>query len=102
MKLLEFDKTNLKDQFTINMKDNYNLSWFADRTHDIYRIFFTAIADTLKYHQSKNYKRIGLSIKTDNDVFRFGAILTFRKSDEGTPRTTLVTGILSSPLTRKI
>lgn len=82
-KKFEFTQTSIPSQFSINLLDNYTMSWMDTRTPDIFRTLFTAVVDVLKLHRSKNKSRIGFSMKDDKGNFRFGAILNYRKPDEG-------------------
>lgn len=79
----EFDKTSIPSQFGINLHDNFGMAWVDSRTADMYRVLFTSIADTLKYHEAKDAKRIGMSIKDDKGHMKLGAILNFRAPEEG-------------------
>ena len=79
----EFEKTSIPSQFGINLHDNFGMAWVDSRTADIYRVLFTSIADTLKYHEAKDAKRIGMSIKDDKGHMKLGAILNFRAPEEG-------------------
>lgn len=83
MKQFEFEQTSIPSQFSINLKDNYSILWVDSRTADLYRTLFTAIADVLKHNQSKDAGKIGMSMKDDKGHFKFGAILTFKKPEEG-------------------
>lgn len=82
-KKFEFTQTSIPSQFSINLLDNYTMSWMDARTPDIFRTLFTAIADVLKLHRSKNKSRIGFTMKDEKGNFRLGAILNYRKPDEG-------------------
>ena len=82
-KKFEFTQTSIPSQFSINLLDNYTMSWMDARTPDIFRTLFTAIADVLKLHRSKNKSRIGFTMKDEKGNFRLGAILNYRKPDDG-------------------
>ena len=82
-KQFEFEMTSIPTQYSINLKDNFSMIWVESRTADMYRIIFTAIADVLKHNQSTDAKRIGFSLKDAKGNFKFGAILTFKKPEEG-------------------
>lgn len=82
-KQFDFTQTSIPSQFSVNLLDNCGLSWMDTRTVDIYRTMFTAIIDVLKTHQSKNKSRIGFSMKDEKGNFKLGAILNYRKPDEG-------------------
>ena len=79
----EFEKTSIPSEYSINLKDNFGILWVDSKTADFYRTMFTAIADVLKYNQSKDLKRIGFSMKDDKGNFKLGAILTFKEPEEG-------------------
>ena len=81
-KQFEFDQTSIPSQFSINLKDNHGMFWMDTRTVDIYRVFFTSIADILKMNQNKTKSRIGFIMKDDKGGFKFGAILNYRKPEE--------------------
>lgn len=81
-KSFKFEATSIPSQYSINLKDVGGV-WVDSRTADIYRIIFSAISDTLKINQSKDAKRIGMLIKDDKGEFKFGAILNYRKPEEG-------------------
>lgn len=82
-KTFEFEQTSIPSQFSINLKDNFGIVWLDSRTADLFRTLMSAIADVLKYNQSKDAKRIGMSMKDDKGHFKFGAILTFKEPEEG-------------------
>lgn len=81
--VFEFEQTSIPSQYSINLKDNYGLLWVDSRTADFYRVLFSAIADTLKIYQDKNLARIGMTMKDDKGNFKFGAILNYKKPEEG-------------------
>lgn len=83
MKKFEFEETSIPSQYSIDLRDNYGATWVDSRTADVYRIMFTAIADTLKFNQSKDLEKIGFIMKDDKGNFKLGAILTFKKPEEG-------------------
>lgn len=82
-KQFDFNQTSIPSQYTINVMENYGLLWADTRTADIYRTFFTTVADVLKTYTDKNKSRIGFKFMDDKGNFRFGAILNYRKPDEG-------------------
>ena len=82
-KQFEFAQTSIPGQFSINLMDRYYYGWMDVRTSDLYRAMFTAIADILKSKQDKNKSRIGFILKDDKGVFKLGAVLNYRKPDEG-------------------
>lgn len=79
----EFEQTSIPSQYSINLKDNFGITWLDSRTADLFRTMFSAIADVLKYNQSKDSKRIGMTMKDEKGHFKFGAILTFKQPEEG-------------------
>ena len=81
-KTFEFENTSIPSQYSINLKDNFGILWVDSRTADMFRTMFSAIADTLKFNQSKDAKRIGMSMKDDKGNFKLGAILNFKKPEE--------------------
>ena len=82
-KTFEFGKTSLPTQYSINLKDNLHMMWLDDDSAGMYRVMFSAIADTLKIYQDKNLSRIGMTMKDDKGNFKMGAILNYRQPDEG-------------------
>ena len=82
-KKFEFTQTSIPSKFSVNLLDKYQMNWLDARTSDIYRTLFTTIADVLKMRRDKNKSRIGFIMKDDKGVFRLGAILNYRKPDEG-------------------
>lgn len=82
-KTFEFEQTSIPSQYSINLKDNFGILWVDSRTADLFRTLFAAIADVLKYSQSKDAKRIGMTMKDDKGHFKFGAILNFKEPEEG-------------------
>lgn len=82
-KKFDFTQTSIPSQFSINLLDKYQLNWLDARTSDIFRTLFTTIADVLKMRRDKNKSRIGFVMKDDKGNFRLGAILNYRKPDEG-------------------
>lgn len=82
-KKFDFTQTSIPSQFSVNLLDKYQMNWLDARTADIYRTLFTTIADVLKMRRDKNKSRIGFSMKDDKGNFRLGAILNYRKPDEG-------------------
>ena len=80
-KPFEFEQTSIPSQYSINLKDNFGILWVDSRTADLYRTLFATIADVLKYNQSKDAKRIGMTMKDDKGHFKFGAILTFKEPE---------------------
>jgi hypothetical protein len=83
MKSFEFNQTSIPSQYSIDLKDNTGIMWVDSRTGDMFRVLFSAIADTLKIYQDKNTARIGMSLKDDKGNFKFGAILNYNKPEEG-------------------
>ena len=83
-KTFEFEQTSIPSQFSINLKDNYGMIWVDTRTADLFRVLFTSMTNVLKYNQSKDAKRIGMSLKDDKGHFKMGAILTFKKPEDAT------------------
>lgn len=81
-KSFEFENTSIPSQYSINLKDNFGILWVDSRTADMFRTMFSAIADTLKFNQTKDAKRIGMSMKDDKGNFKLGAILNFKKPEE--------------------
>lgn len=79
----EFETTAIPSQYSINLKDNFGILWIDAKTADLFRTMFSAIADTLKFNQSKDAKRIGMTMKDDKGNFKLGAILTFKQPEEG-------------------
>ena len=82
-KTFEFEQTSIPSQFSINLLDNCQMSWMDTRTVDLYRTLFTSIADVLKIHQDKTKSRIGFIMKDDKGVFKLGAVLNYRKPEDG-------------------
>ena len=82
-KVFEFGQTSIPSQYSINLNDNFGIIWVDSKTADIYRTLFSTIADTLKYNQSKDTPRIGMSMKDDKGNFKMGAILNYRKPEDG-------------------
>lgn len=82
-KQFEFEKTSIPSQFSLNLLENHNMMWVDNRSADIFRVFFTVIADVLKSHQDKTKSRIGFIMKDDKGNFKLGAILNYRKPDPG-------------------
>ncbi len=82
-KTFEFEQTSIPSQYAINLKDNFGIIWLDSKTADLFRTMFSAIADVLKYNQSKDSKRIGMTMKDDKGHFKFGAILTFKEPEAG-------------------
>lgn len=82
-KQFEFEQTSIPSQFSINLMDRYSYGWMDTRTANVYRAMFTAIADILKSKQDKNKSRIGFILKDDKGNFKLGAVLNYRKPDEG-------------------
>lgn len=80
-KQFEFEKTSIPSNYCMNLFDNYNMVWVDTRSADIFRVFFTTVADVLKIHQDKTKSRIGFAMKDDKGNFKFGAILNYRKPD---------------------
>ena len=80
-KKFEFAKTSIPSNYSLNLFDNYNMMWVDTRTADIFRVFFTTVADVLKWHQDKTKSRIGFRMKDDKGNFVFGAILNYRKPE---------------------
>lgn len=78
----EFEKTSIPSQYSIDLKDNFGILWVDTRTADLFRTLFAAIADTLKFNQSKDANRIGFSMKDDKGHFKLGAILNFKKPED--------------------
>ncbi len=75
--------TSIPSQLGINLHDNYGMIWNETRSADIYRVLFQSIADTLKFHETKDAKRIGMSIKDDKGHMKLGAILNYIEPEEG-------------------
>lgn len=82
-KVFEFEQTSIPSQYSINLKDNVGILWVDSRSADMYRVMFSAIADTLKIYQDKTLARIGMSMKDDKGHFKLGAVLNYRKPEEG-------------------
>lgn len=82
-KMFEFGNTSIPGQYAINLKDNFGMLWVESRTEDLFRALFSTIADTLKFNQSKDKPRIGMTMKDDKGHFKMGAILTYKKPEEG-------------------
>lgn len=82
-KVFEFEQTSIPTQFSINLKDDYGMLWVDSRTADMYKILFSAIAKTLKFNQSKDHPRIGMTMKDEKGNFKLGAILNYKKPEEG-------------------
>lgn len=82
-KEIQFEQSSIPSQYGINLKDNFGMLWADHRTADMYRVLLSAIADTLKFNQSTGVNRIGMIIKDDKGHFKLGAILTFKKPEEG-------------------
>lgn len=82
-KEFEFEQTSIPSQYAINLKDNFGIIWLDSKTADLFRTLFSAVADVLKYNQSKDSKRIGMTMKDDKGHFKFGAILAFKEPEEG-------------------
>ena len=80
---VEFEKSSIPSELSINLRDNFSMTWVDSRSADLYRVLFASIADTLKINQKKEYSRIGMSMKDDKGNFKLGAILNFRKPEEG-------------------
>lgn len=83
MATLEFEKTGISTQYTLDLKDNYSILWVESRTADMYRVLFATIADVLKHNQSKDLNKLGFKMKDDKGHFKLGAILTYKKPEEG-------------------
>lgn len=83
MKQFTFEESSIPSQFSIDVKDNFGGLWVDTKTADLYRILFSAMADTLKFNQTKDAKRIGMVMKDDKGNFRLGAILNFQEPEEG-------------------
>ncbi|MCM1235479.1 MAG: hypothetical protein NC489_35720 [Ruminococcus flavefaciens] len=58
------------------------MNWAPSRTEDFYRAMFSSFALAMKPYQSKDNKRIGLSIKDDKGNFKIGSILGYKKPDD--------------------
>lgn len=80
-KNFKFKECSIVDQFGMNLRDNYTYIWIDTRTPSLYRTLFAAIADTLKYRQSKDKNRIGFKMLDDKGNFLLGAVLNYRKPD---------------------
>lgn len=81
-KTFQISETSIPAQVSINLKDDLGLIWLESRTEDLYRVFFSSVADFLKSKQSKEANRIGFRLKDDNGKFKFGAILNFQKPED--------------------
>lgn len=84
----EFEKTSIPSQYSIDLKDNFGMIWVDSKTADMYRIIFSAIADTLKFNQNKDVEKTGFVLKDDKGNFKLGAIMTFRKPEDGSEEDT--------------
>lgn len=82
-KTFEFEQTSIPSQYSINLYDNFGMMWVDSRTSDLYRILLDSIAETLKFNQAKDVSRIGMSMLDDKGNFKFGAILNYKKPEEG-------------------
>lgn len=82
VKRLEFGETSIGMQFVVDLMENHQMVWEAEKTADFARVFFATVADVLKANQNTSMKRIGFNFKDDKGEFKFGAILTFRKPDD--------------------
>lgn len=83
MSKFEFEQTSIPSQYSINVKDNFGMVWPDAKTADLYRTMFTAIADTLKFNQSTDLARVGMIMKDTKGQFELGAILNYKKPEEG-------------------
>lgn len=82
-KQFDFAQTSIPSQFSINLLEKCGMQWMDTRSVDLYRVLFTTIADVLKIHQDKTKSRIGFVMKDDKGNFKLGAILNYRKPEEG-------------------
>ena len=82
-KTFEFEQTSLPSQFVINVKDNYGYLFTDSNAAEVYRVILVAVSNVLKFNQNTNYKRIGFTIKDDKGNFKFGAIMSYKKPEEG-------------------
>lgn len=82
-KTFNLNQCSIPGQYAINVRDRYMMNFSDSRTSDMFRVAFTAVADVLKIHQDKNVARNGLIIKDTKGEFKFGAIMTYRKPEEG-------------------
>lgn len=83
MKTFEFEQTGIPSAYSINLKDNFGILWVDSRTADLYRTLLVSMADVLRFNQSKQVSRIGMSMKDEKGHFKLGAILNFKKPEEG-------------------
>ena len=60
MKEFNFENTSIAANYSIELHDNFNFMWVESRTADMYRIFFSTIADVLKL---RAIRRLHLSIR---------------------------------------
>ena len=82
-KVFDLEQTSIPSQYSINVRDNISAAWADANTAMMYRILFTNIGDTLRFYQSKNVDSVGLSIKDDKGNFKMGAILNYKKPEDG-------------------
>ena len=82
MKEFNFENTSIAANYSIELHDNFNFMWVESRTADMYRIFFSTIADVLKLSEDKSYKKIAFKYKNTKGEFIFGAALEFIEPDE--------------------
>lgn len=82
-KVFDLEQTSIPSQYSINVRDNISAAWADANTAMLYRILFTNIGDTLRFYQSKNVDSVGLSIKDDKGNFKMGAILNYKKPEDG-------------------
>lgn len=87
-KELKFGETSIPGMYQITMRENYGINWVDSRVPDLYRTMFAGIANTLKFYQSKDRPRVGLTMKDDKGNFKMGAILVFKKPEEGSEEDT--------------
>lgn len=82
MKTINFRESSIVGQYAIDLRDKYFYNFTDSKTADMYRLLFVSMADIVKFMQSKNNPRVGISLKDDKGNFKLGMILTFTKPED--------------------
>ena len=78
----ELMETSFPANYKINIAEHYFANWLEDYTADLGKAIFTAMADFLKFHESKNSGKVGLKIVDFKGNFIAGGIVSFVEPEE--------------------
>lgn len=74
-------ESGISENYTINLKEKYGMSWIDSQTTSLYRVLFSSIATYLKTVQTKSNKKTVFSLKDSNGVFKIGGIMLFHEPE---------------------